>query len=88
MKVVLFSIGTRGDIEPFLTIAQLLKRRDCEIICVFPEQFRTDVTDLGLPFKGFTEAFIGWKRSQNVYWRTRFMVQTVRLPPENDWQRL
>lgn len=55
MKVTLFSIGTRGDIEPFLTIAQLLKERDCDVLCVFPEQYRVVVESMDLPFKGFSK---------------------------------
>jgi len=55
MKVILFSIGTRGDIEPFLAIAQLLKEQNCDIICVFPEQYREIVERMGLSFKGFSK---------------------------------
>ena len=58
MKAVLFSIGTRGDIEPFLAIAQLLKEKDWEVICVFPEQFREMVEDMGLSFRGFSKEFL------------------------------
>lgn len=58
MKAILFSIGTRGDIEPFLAIAQLLKEKDWEVICVFPEQFRETVEGMGLPFRGFSKAFL------------------------------
>ena len=55
MKVILFSIGTRGDIEPFLAIAQLLKEKNCDVICVFPEQYREIVERMGLSFKGFSK---------------------------------
>jgi sterol 3beta-glucosyltransferase len=55
MKVILFSIGTRGDIEPFLAIAQLLKERNCNVLCVFPEQYREIVERMGLSFKGFSK---------------------------------
>lgn len=58
MKAILFSIGTRGDIEPFLAIAQLLKERNWEVICVFPEQFRKTVEDMGIAFKGFSKEFL------------------------------
>jgi sterol 3beta-glucosyltransferase len=51
MKAILFSIGTRGDIEPFLAIAQLLKQKGWIVICVFPEQFRETVESMGLSFK-------------------------------------
>jgi len=55
MKVILFSIGTRGDIEPFLAIAQLLKEKNCDVICVFSEQYREIVERMGLSFKGFSK---------------------------------
>lgn len=58
MKAILFSIGTRGDIEPFLAIAQLLKDREWEVICVFPEQFRKIVEDMGVDFRGFSKEFL------------------------------
>lgn len=40
MKILLISVGTRGDVEPFIAIAQLLKQHNHDIICCFPEQFR------------------------------------------------
>lgn len=58
MKVVLFSLGTRGDIEPFLAIAQLLNGKNWDVLCVFPEQFRETVESMGLSFKGFTREFL------------------------------
>jgi len=58
MKALLFSIGTRGDIEPFLAIAEVLKDRDWDVICVFPEQFRETVESMGLPFYGFSREFL------------------------------
>lgn len=58
MKVILFSIGTRGDIEPFLAIAQLLISKKWDVLCVFPEQFRETVEEMGIPFKGFDKDFL------------------------------
>ncbi|PCH75557.1 MAG: UDP-glucose--sterol glucosyltransferase [Flavobacteriaceae bacterium] len=58
MKAILFSIGTRGDIEPFLAIAQLLKEKHWEVICVFPEQFRETVEAMDLSFRGFNKEFL------------------------------
>ena len=58
MKAILFSIGTRGDIEPFLAIAQLLNRKKWDVICVFPEQFRESVEGMGLSFNGFSKEFL------------------------------
>ncbi|ELR69659.1 putative UDP-glucose:sterol glucosyltransferase [Fulvivirga imtechensis AK7] len=58
MKIILFSIGTRGDMEPFLAIAQILKQRNYNVICVFPEQFRNVVEQAGLAFEGFGKHFL------------------------------
>ena len=58
MKAILFSIGTRGDIEPFLAIAQLLNDKKWDVLCVFPEQFRETVESMGLSFKGFGKEFL------------------------------
>lgn len=58
MKAILFSIGTRGDIEPFLAIAQLLNEKNWDVICVFPEQFREEVEDMGLLFEGFSKEYL------------------------------
>ncbi len=66
MKVILFSIGTKGDIEPFVAIAQLLKERDCDIICVFPEQYRETVESLGLSFKGFSRDILDLMESKKA----------------------
>ncbi len=40
MKIILTSIGTRGDIEPFLAIGKMLKEKGHQVICAFSEQFR------------------------------------------------
>jgi UDP:flavonoid glycosyltransferase YjiC (YdhE family) len=66
MKVVLFSIGTRGDIEPFLAIAQLLNDRKWDVLCVFPEQFRETVEGMGLSFRGFSKEFLELLNSEDA----------------------
>ena len=40
IKIILTSIGTQGDIEPFLAIGTSLKEKGHQVICAFPEQFR------------------------------------------------
>jgi len=40
MKIILISIGTRGDMEPFLAIGDILIEKGHKVICAFPEQFR------------------------------------------------
>lgn len=66
MKIILFSIGTRGDIEPFVAIAQLLQQRDCDVICVFPEQYRETVEKSGLSFKGFSRDILDLMESKEA----------------------
>lgn len=58
MKAILLAIGSRGDVEPFLAIAQILRSKDWEVVCVFPEQFREDVNQEGFKFYGFDKDFI------------------------------
>src|SRR5690606_21675712 len=58
MKAILFSLGTRGDMEPFLAIGELLKEKGWDILCVFPEQFRETVEEMGFQFKGFSKEFL------------------------------
>ncbi len=58
MKFLLCSLGSRGDIEPFLALAEILSARKHEVICVFPEQFRSVVTELNYKFYGFSKEFI------------------------------
>jgi sterol 3beta-glucosyltransferase len=58
MKALLISMGTRGDIEPFLAVAEILKEKDWEVVCVFPEQFREDVEAMDFRFYGFNKEFL------------------------------
>lgn len=58
MKILLISIGTRGDIEPFLAIAEMLKAEQHEVICAFPEQFRKSTEELDLQFYGLSPEFL------------------------------
>jgi UDP:flavonoid glycosyltransferase YjiC (YdhE family) len=38
MKILLASIGTRGDMEPFLAIGEKLVKQGHQITYLFPEQ--------------------------------------------------
>lgn len=58
MKIILFSIGTRGDMEPFLAIGELLKDKGHRVICAFPEQFRDLAEDTDLEFATLGTSFI------------------------------
>lgn len=58
MKIILTSVGTRGDIEPFLAIGQLLQSKEHQVICAFPEQFKTITEEVGLTFTSLGKKFI------------------------------
>jgi len=58
MKIILVSIGTRGDMEPFLSIGEILKEKGHQVICAFPEQFRNLAEELNLEFASLGTKFI------------------------------
>jgi sterol 3beta-glucosyltransferase len=58
MKALLISMGTRGDIEPFLAVGEILRERSWEVVCLFPEQFRGMTEAMGFRFHGFSSEFL------------------------------
>lgn len=58
MKFILISVGTRGDMEPFLALAALLKEKGHTTLCAFPEQFRELAEDAGIDFYGLSPKFL------------------------------
>ena len=58
MKIILISIGTRGDMEPFLAIGEILKEKGHHVICTFPEQFRNLAEDSDMEFASLGTKFI------------------------------
>jgi len=58
MKVILFALGSRGDIEPLFSLGESLRKKNWEVIYVFPEQFREMVELENAKFYGFTKEFI------------------------------
>lgn len=58
MKVILISVGTLGDVEPFLAIGELLMERGCRVIGAFPGQFRKQAEDTGLEFASLGSKFM------------------------------
>ncbi|UZD23616.1 glycosyltransferase [Algoriphagus halophytocola] len=65
MKIVFSALGTRGDIEPFLSQAEIFSEAGHEIVCLFPEQFREKVSQLGYKFLGFDRRFLELIDSQS-----------------------
>ena len=58
MKIMLVSIGTRGDMEPFLAVGALLKREGHDIACAMPEQFRPLAQECGFRFHSLGSEFV------------------------------
>ena len=56
--ILLVSIGTRGDMEPFLAIGELLKEKGDQVICAFPEQFRDLAEESNLEFTSLGAKYI------------------------------
>lgn len=64
MKIILTSIGTRGDMEPFLAIREILKGHGHDILCVFPGQFESLATESGFRFASLGDDFINMLESK------------------------
>lgn len=63
LKIILTSVGTRGDMEPFLAIAEILEEKGHQVICAFPDQFRDLVEDAGHEFASLGTKFIEMLKS-------------------------
>lgn len=55
---MLIAIGTRGDIEPFLAVGEILLKNGHEVVGLFPDQYRSLAKESGLRFLPFDRAFI------------------------------
>ena len=58
MKIIMISIGTRGDMEPFLAIGEFLVEKGHRVICAFPEQFKDLVDESHLGFASLGTKYI------------------------------
>lgn len=58
MKILMISVGTRGDMEPFLAIGEILQERGHQLTCAFPEQFRNLALETGLGFTSLGPDYI------------------------------
>jgi len=65
MKIILISIGTRGDMEPFLSIGEILKEKGHQVICAFPEQFRSLAEESNMEFSSLGTGFIDMLDSED-----------------------
>lgn len=58
MHYCLVSIGSRGDMEPFLAVGELLLKKGHRVSCIFPEQFKTLAEDTNLNFYSLGSDFL------------------------------
>ena len=58
MKYLLTSIGTRGDIEPFIALAVLLKKQGHQVKVACPEQYLYLLDGLGMKSFGLDRRFV------------------------------
>ncbi|ONI48341.1 hypothetical protein AN643_01940 [Candidatus Epulonipiscioides saccharophilum] len=58
MKILLMSIGTRGDCEPFLALANMLREKGHDIICAFPEQYCHLAQEENLEYRSLGPEFL------------------------------
>jgi len=85
MKIVLLSIGTRGDMEPFLAIGEFLKENGHQVICAFPEQFRNLAAELDFDFASLGSSYIqsleseAGKKAMGGYSGFRKFLANIRL---------
>ena len=64
MKIVITAVGTRGDMEPFIAIGEILKEKGHQVTCLFPEQFNTLLFESGLEFASLGRSFIDMLNSE------------------------
>ena len=58
MKIILISIGTRGDMEPFLAIGEILRKKGHQVICAFLEQFKNLAKESDMEFASLGAKYI------------------------------
>jgi len=58
MRILLISIGTRGDVEPFLAVGIMLQQQGHEVHTAFPEQYLYLAEEAGLQCIGLNKAFL------------------------------
>lgn len=72
MKILILSIGSRWDMEPFLAIAKIMKDNWHQVMCVFPAQFAQFAKDTDVDFTPFSWDFLQLMNSKEwvqVMWR-------------------
>ena len=65
MKILLMSAGSRGDIEQFLAIEELLRDKGHEVVCAFPDEFKNLVDESNARFVSLGSANADLLESEN-----------------------
>jgi UDP:flavonoid glycosyltransferase YjiC (YdhE family) len=63
MRILLMSLGSRGDCEPFLGVGEILRERGDEVLCSFSEQHRDLAEEAGFPFYSLGTEYIAMMES-------------------------
>lgn len=58
MRVAIETMGTRGDVQPYLALARALMARGHDVQLAAPEQFASFARDNGVPFVGLPAEFL------------------------------
>jgi UDP:flavonoid glycosyltransferase YjiC (YdhE family) len=78
MKILLLSLGTRGDVEPFLAIGEICKEKGHHVMCAFPEQFKHLADDANIKCIALTPKFINLVESEDGKTAMGGKVSTVK----------
>lgn len=65
-----------------MAIAQLLKEKGCDVICVFPEQYRETVESMDISFQGFSEdilELLNGKDSKIIFGHQGSILKRIRV---------
>lgn len=66
MKILVLSIGTRGDVEPMVAIAEILSRYGHDVSCAFSEEFRYLVDGTPLSFISLGSEYMNVLETDNA----------------------
>ena len=58
MKIAIHTLGTRGDLQPYLALSRGLVARGHEVLIAAPAQFEKDVAREAVGFSALPAAFL------------------------------
>ena len=64
-KILLISLGSRGDCEPFVGIGEMLRAKGEKVVCSFPEQYRSIAEENGFEFHSLGSEFLNLINSED-----------------------